>query len=359
VDELSRKLDALRRVALRDGAGALRLRGLDWTSWITCGGSMAVLLAAETGIAEVVVTPDRAVVVTDDIERARLEAEEIPGGLEVVASRWWERGAADAFVNEVRGGAPVVSDRPRTGELPLPGEAVALRRTLAPEELDRYRALGRAAAEAVTDALLAAEPGWTGFRLAGASAEALWSRGIHPALALVAGEERLPVHRHPTPSAEKLGGRAMLVVCARRHGLYANLTRFVYFRPPTADEERLTEDVARIEIAALDASRPGVTLGEVFDALAGAYAGAGHRGAEERHHQGGPCGYLSRDAIAVPGSTIPLAPGGAVAWNPSLPGAKIEDTMVLGPDGLENLTADPRWPTTDVGGRARPIPLVR
>ena len=44
----------------------------------------------------------------------------------------------------------------------------------------------------------------------------------------------------------------------------------------------------------------------------------------------------------------------AFAFNPSFQGIKIEDTFLLGPDGLENLTVDPGWPTFDVAGRQRP-----
>lgn len=357
--ELSRKLEAVRRVLVAEGLAGLRLRGLDWFAWLTCGGSAAVLLAAETGVAEVLVTADRAEVLTDDIERARLEAEEVPAGLDVSSRRWWDAAAAEARVAALCGGGAVASDRPRAGERPLPAALWPVRSALGPEELERYRALGRDAAEAMTETLRAAEPRWTGFALAGAGARALWERGIHPALTLVGDARRLPVHRHATASAEPLGDRAMLVFCARRHGLYANLTRFVYFRPPSPDEARLTADVARVEAAGLAASRPGATLGAVLDALVRAYAAAGHPGEEARHHQGGSCGYLSRDVVATPTSQVTLVEGGAVAWNPSLPGAKIEDTFVVTAGGHENLTVDPGWPVTAVDGRARPAVLVR
>jgi Xaa-Pro aminopeptidase len=357
--ELQRKLEAVRGVLAAERLGALRLRGVDWFAWLTCGGSAAVLLTTDAGVAEVLVTPDRAEVLTDDIERARLEAEELPEGLGVFSRRWWDALAADAHVAQVCRGAPVASDRPRDGERPLPPALLAARWSLGPEELARYRALGRDAAEAMTEALLAAEPGWTGHRLAGEGALALWARGIHPALTLVGDARRLPVHRHPTASADRLGDRAMLVFCARRHGLFANLTRFVSFRPPTADEARLTADVARVEAAGLAASRPGATLGGVLDALVAEYAAAGHPGAEALHHQGGSCGYLSRDVVATPGSTVTLLESNAVAWNPSLPGAKVEDTFVVTAGGVENLTVDPRWPVARIEGRDRPLPLVR
>ena len=139
----------------------------------------------------------------------------------------------------------------------MPAELVARKRRLLPDELERYRALGRDAAEAMTEVLKRAEPDWTEWQLAGAGAEALWRRGIEPTLTLVGGEQpraRLSSrHRHPGADRD----RAMLVFCGRRHGLYANLTRFVYFREPTAEEEKLIEHVARVEAVTFAVSRPG------------------------------------------------------------------------------------------------------
>jgi Xaa-Pro aminopeptidase len=359
VSELERKLGVVREVMLRHDLGAVRLRGLDWTAWATCGASAAVLLTAETGVAEVLVAPGGAWVLTDVVEEERLRAEELPRGLEVVARAWWDGEGATRFAAEVAGGRAIASDRPAGGERPLPRALPAARATLLPEELARYRALGRDAAEAATEVLSAAGAGWSGLDLAGAAAEALWSRGIHPALTLVGCARRLEAYRHPTPTGDRLGGRAMLVLAARRHGLHANLTRFVSFRTPPREERERAAAVARVEAAALEASRPGASLGTVFDAVVAAYAREGHPGEEARHHQGGPCGYRSRDALATPGSPEVLAGDGAVAWNPSLPGAKIEDTVVVRPRGVEILTCDPRWPTAEVAGRARPEVLVR
>jgi Xaa-Pro aminopeptidase len=359
VPELEVKLARVRALLEQYKLGAVRLRGVDWFAWATCGGSNVVLLTTDVGVAEVLITREGAWVLTDAIEAARMEQEEVPPGLPVWSCPWAERGQREAFINEKRAGRPVASDRPSGLEVALPAELVASRHSLLPAELERYRALGRDAAEAMTDVLLAARPEWTGWQLAGAGAEALWARGIHPALTLVGEERRLPLHRHATASRERLGARAMLVFCARRHGLFANLTRFVYFQAPSATERQLARDVARVEAVAFQASRPGVTLGEVYAAIVEAYAACGHRGAEAFHHQGGSCGYLSRDDVAGPGSTVLLQPNNAIAWNPSLTGAKIEDTAVVSGSGLELLTVDPRWPTFQMDGRARPELLVR
>ncbi|MFN2546960.1 MAG: M24 family metallopeptidase [Myxococcales bacterium] len=356
--ELERKL-AIVRAAMR-GAGlkGVRLRTTAWFAWATCGGSNVVLLTSDSGVAEVLITESLACVLTDEIEAARLRHEELPPGLTIEACRWIDRpGAWDAAVKERTEGGAVASDAPAAGEVLLP-KALS-RAPLQPEELERYQRLGADAAEAMTEVLQAARPEWTGYRLAGAGAEALWGRGIEPALTLVAGERRLPIYRHATANRDKLGARAMLVFCARRHGLFANLTRFVYFRRPTKEEQTIDGAVAGVEADALDALRPGATLGALYDVLAASYARHGHAGQERAHHQGGTCGYGSRDSIALPRSAVEIRPDEAVAFNPSLPGAKIEDTFVVREGGLQLLTVDRRWPARTVRGRPRPDLLVK
>ena len=359
VSELDTKLGLVRAALSANNLGGVRLRGVDWFAWATCGGSNVVILSSETGVAEVLVTADRAWVLTDEIEAARLQAEELPDGLEVWAGPWNAGDARQQFVDEQLGGRAVASDRPAAGEAPLPSELVAAKRRLLPTEIDRYRALGREAAEAMTEVLQRAALEWTEYQLAGAGAEALWRRGIHPTLTLVGGERRVPIYRHATATAEPIGARAMLVFCGRRHGLYANLTRFVYFRPPTSEERRLIDDAAVVEAAAFAASTPGSTVEAGYDAIVAAYARAGHPGQERFHHQGGTCGYLGREVVGRPGVGTPLEANTALAWNPSLPGAKIEDTALTTDAGIELLTVDPAWPTQTVEGRPRPDVLVR
>jgi hypothetical protein len=46
-----------------------------------------------------------------------------------------------------------------------------------------------------------------------------------------------------------------------------------------------------------------------------------------------------------------------IAFNPSLPGIKLEDTFLIRGDGLENLTFDPAWPAVTHDGRQRALPL--
>jgi Xaa-Pro aminopeptidase len=233
------------------------------------------------------------------------------------------------------------------------------KRTLMSEEIMRYRTLGKSAAEAMTETMLEVEPGWTECDVAAAGAANLWKRNIHPTLTLVAGESRMSRYRHPTPTLAKVGNSLMLVFCARKHGLYANLTRFIYFKTPGPFIEKLHEQAAVVEAIALDSSKANRSLGDVYREIKIAYSAIGYPDEIARHHQGGLCGYLSREVVAKPDCVDKIPADCAFAWNPSFPGTKIEDTFSLSEGKLENLTFDLTWPIREVEDRMRPTYLVR
>lgn len=284
---------------------------------------------------------DRVRVFTNEADR--LVAEELPTGLDLERVPWHGT-LIDA--------APDDAD-----ERALAAELRAARGVLLPTEAERYTRLGVDAATAMTAALTAADPAESERAIAARLAAELWLRGIEPVVLLVAGEERLP-HRHPLPTAAPVSSRAMAVVCGRRHGLIANLTRWVRFRPATAVEQDAAARIRDVEAAFFAASVPGRTFGEVLAEGAAAYARAGFDGSEwQRHHQGGAAGYNGRDPRALPGLEERVQDGQAFTWNPSAPGAKIEDTVLISAGRVSVLTVDPAWPTSPHGVLERPDEL--
>lgn len=356
-EEVSIKLQLIRQSLAQTDAQAVHLSGTDWFAWVTAGADNSVLLTAETGVAEVLVTLEEAWIITSAIEAQRLKDEELPANFQLHVTSWADTNAPRKFICNVTGDGKILSDRPIANlEGSLPASLIQQKRIMLPSELERYRQVGRKASEAMTEVLKAAEPTWTEYQLAGAGAEALWSRGLHPALTLVAGERRLPLYRHPIPTGEQIGRMAMMVFCARGYGLYANLTRFVSFGTLSDESSKLHHQVQEIETVALELSKPGVALKEVYQGLLTTYKQKGFANAIYEHHQGGSTGYLAREVVANPCTSDALANNMVVAWNPSLAGAKIEDTFVIQEDGnLENLTFDANFPSINVQGRLRPI----
>ncbi len=70
----------------------------------------------------------------------------------------------------------------------------------------------------------------------------------------------------------------------------------------------------------------------------------GFPGEERFHHQGGPTGYGEREWVATPAGTEVVVNNQAFAWNPSIRGGKVEDTVILRDGVIENLTPTPELP---------------
>lgn len=356
--EIANKLAIVRAAIARYKYGAVRLRGVDWFAWATAGLDNVVILTTETGIAELVITADQAFIVTDSVEVDRLRDQGIPTEYQLWATSWTTPHLLNQAVREWSNATLVASDRPGQGEVGLPPELVAAKLRLVPEEIARYQALGRTTAQIMTKVLSAAKPEWTEFQLAGAAAAELWSHGIHPALTLVGGERRLPLYGHLPATHEPIGQRAMLVVCARQGGLYANVSRYIHFRPETAAERASYEQVIAIEAEMIAAAQIGSTVGAVYDATVVAYTKRGVVEQMQRLHQGGTTGYRSREVVARPGEPTIIEANTAMAWNPSLAGVKIEDTIIRSAAGVEVLSVDPAWPSVEYAGLHRALPLV-
>ncbi len=326
-------------------------------AWVTGGGSSGIDLGTDLGVASVVVGREGAWVATSPIESDRLAEEEIQvEGLEVVTTPWAEGGLPDLDVLRGRVGtdAPAAGD---PGWVNLQEEVRRERMLLDDSELERYRALGPEAAEAVEEVCAELRPGTTEVELAAEVARAALRRRIQPVVLLVGADERLARHRHPLPTSNRIEREVMVVICGERGGLFANLTRFVRFAEPDDAALRRHATVARVLDAAIAATVPGRTYGEVFADITEAYAAAGHPGEWTRHHQGGVTGYASRELIATPGEQEPVSLGHAVTWNPSVPSAKCEDTVLITPAGPELVTQTPSWPRKPAEGSTTGLAL--
>ena len=324
----------LRHERLAELLGRRRLDGLVLRrprnfAWLTGGAESRVDRALETGVAELHVTADAIAVHTTNIEAERFRTEQTPWA-EVVAHPWHERRA------ELPGA--LGSDAPAPGEADVGPEVDALRRVLDADAIEQLRAVGRDARAAIEEAAAAVAPGLSEHEIAGVLSGACERRGLFPSVLLVGADERIVAHRHPMPDQGVVERRALMAVSAARGGLYANLTRLVELdelAPETARRVAATNDIL---VGMRDATRPGRPLSDVFADCRRLYAEAGYPDQWQLHHQGGSTGYASREVIATPDTHDVVEVGQAFAWNPSITGAKAEETFVLTEAGPEVVT---------------------
>jgi antitoxin VapB len=305
------------------------------------------------------VTTDRQILITNNIEAPRMDKEEAltTQGWEFRVEPWYKAGDV---VAELTHNLIIGADLSLPGATNLVDEISHLRANLTPEEGERFRSLGRLCAQAIESAARSVRPGQSEHAIAGLLSGEAEHRGVQATVNLIATDERIFDYRHPLPTAKKLVRYAMLVLCGRKQGLVCSVTRFVHFGRLSDEIRRKAEAVAHIDAAMIAATRPGRKLGEIFASAIDAYAQQGYADEWKLHHQGGPAGYEPREYIATPDSTEQVLAGQVYAWNPSISGTKSEDTVLVGESGNEILTHIPDWPviTVEVGGGALERPAI-
>src|SRR6266516_3012008 len=193
-EEIQEKTERLTRLAFDEGLAGVLINSQPNFSWLTAGGTNGVDQSREAGVGTLLVRRDgRRFVLANKIEMARLMQEEINGqGYEPVQFGWEEEKANPALVTELARSL-MNDDLPLGSDLPLGGEARPIesaiaraRYRLTVSEIDRFKLLGRDA-----------------------------------------GDDRRMLFRHPVPTDRRWEKVLMIVVCARRSGLIASLTRIV------------------------------------------------------------------------------------------------------------------------------------
>ena len=356
--ELEAKHDRIAQFLDDRNLDALVIGRLANFAWATGGRDGFIMIAGEHAAAHLIYTPDEKALVADRIEMPRFQDEEglVPPEWTPIAPHWHVDRPQVINWNTVAQGKRTGSDCEIPGAKKLTGDIARLRYQLLPEEIVRYRTLGQAAAQVLEEAAHAIAPGMTEHAIAGTIAGKAIARGLQAALTLVATDERIFKYRHPIPTAKTLDKYAMLVLCARQHGLICSVTRFVHFGAIPAEIQEKSGACAQVDAAFILGSEPGRPASDIFADAANEYAKAGYADEWRFHHQGGACGYESRDYKASPVSTEVVQLDQAFAWNPSIAGVKSEDTTLVTAEGIEVLSAaSAEWPMISVEWQGKSI----
>jgi Xaa-Pro aminopeptidase len=326
---------------------ALLLKKAANVAWLSGGGQTYINLATDGGVGSLLVTPSGRYLLTDVIEAERLRDEEGfgEGGWEIIAESWHE---GKTRLAELTAGLRVGTDSQVEQMADVGGDVARLRWMLTAPEIERFRELGADAGVAIGEAAKRVCAGMTEYEIAGMLADSTYRRGAVPIVVLVATDDRIAQRRHPLPTGKRIERSAMLVLCARRYGLIASVTRMVHHGPVPQELRRALKAAATVDAITVRATRPGAIAGDIFARLQQAYETVGYPGEWRYHHQGGLAGYEPREYVATPTSAQIVEAPQAFAWNPSVPGAKSEDTFLVTASGAELLTPTPGWPQLQI-----------
>ncbi len=357
--ETTVKQHRLEQFLERHGLDGVLLQHRENFAWITNGRDNHVPGNTSDGVAAILATREGRMCFTNEIEAPRMRQEELAGtGIEVISVPWHDRTAAASKLKDVIAGRRFASDTDgmQTGLRALPSDFAELRWSLTDEEIARYREGAKRLAKAVEATCRAVDFGASEHEIAGLLDFHVRRAGLTPTVTLVAADERISLYRHPIPTEKNVERYAMLVSCAAYKGLISCVTRFVCFGPMPELEKR-QQSLAHIDAAINLSTKPGRTLGELFVILQHAYAEQGYKDEWRKHHQGGPTGYLNREAVAYPDSDVKVRSNQPFAWNPSITGTKSEDTILCTDEGIEVLTiCSNDWPTITGKFNGRELP---
>jgi Xaa-Pro aminopeptidase len=344
--ESTLKLERARSLLEKHQVDGLLLRRVSSFAWATCGAASYINTATSEGGASLLITRQHSYLLTTNIEAPRLEQEaHLAGqGWEFCISPWMDPQAA---LTRLTKDQKWIADVPFPGARDISAELARLRASLTPFEADRFRHLAGLCAEAMDAAARAVRPGMSEYQIAALLGSAAQLRGVQPIVNLIATDERVFRFRHPLPTEKKLERYALLVLSGRKWGLVCSISRLVHFGAIPLDLQDRMAGTIQVNAALIANTRPGCSLGEIFQAGQTAYAAVGFPDEWQNHHQGGVVGYEPREYLGLPGSVDQVSIGQALAWNPSI-AAKVEDTILVGAEDNEILTLIPGWPVVTV-----------
>jgi Xaa-Pro dipeptidase len=365
--EVDEKLARVRGLIDAHGLSGALFTRQPTVSWITAGLEDVIIRNADPGFVWALVLPDTALLVTQNIEARRVEAEEHPGdlGFELVEVPWQEE-PFDSRIAAICDPERLANDGFGPGR-PMTAELQRLRLSLTAGERDRYDGLGRDACAALESSLRTVEHGISERELAARVVAALERHSILPSVLLVGADDRHMQFRHPSVSDASIKREVLAVIVGVRGGLHIAATRTASLARPDATLLERHRAACETEARMIAATRPGASYGDALQAGIEAYERLGYHDEWRHHYQGGPIGYGPREfgpaPLAQPNAftTYAVELHQACAWNPTVQGAKSEDTFLVEEAGNRVLTVSDTWPTiaveTDDGPVTRPAIL--
>ena len=348
--EIETKTARLIEFLEREGVAGVLLNGQHNFAWVTGGASNGVDHSRDNGVASILITRSgERFLLANRIEMPRMLAEEVSEkDFQPVDYSWQDEKSSSRWLIDLAkdlASGDVVTDIVLDPATPaVEGSISQVRRSLTAPEIERFRSLGRDAAVALDDVFDQIARGQSELEIASLMRSELDRYNIRSVVTLVAADDRIAKYRHPVPTSNKLEKTVMLVSCARRNGLIVGLTRIATIGTASSDLFERTEGAAFVNATLWNATKEGVSGRELYDAAAKAYADAGFADEIDKHHQGGAAGYRTREWVAHPSSSDTIGPDQAFAWNPSITGTKVEETVIVSGGRCEVITASHKFP---------------
>ena len=332
LNDFRSKVQDLRDIINSKKTEGLKIDSQKNFSYLT-GGNGYIGFASTASCATIIVTLKKLYLVANNIESQRLYEEQLDKNKDVVIMEypWYEESKKQELISQI------VEEKKLLDEAEVADEISSLRTKLSDHNKEELRILCKESAIIVENICKDLNADITENELAGEISKRLWEANIEPITILIGFDERAEKYRHPVFVGNKLKNYALVAICTRRNGLICSLTRNVLL---TSDDKMIEkhEKCAYVDAVFTSNIVAGEKLSDVFLKGVSAYEEVGYEGEYKHHHQGGLTGFMAREIKANVDTHHLIRVGEAYAFNPSIQGAKTEDTVLLTDNELEVLT---------------------
>ncbi len=366
-EEISAKVEKLKNWMKENNLGGMLFTQVRNVNWITAGrANTQIVLNKDVGAASLLIMEDgKKYLIANRSEAPRMMDESLKGlGYELKFYPWYEanpvKDIRGELITEIAGNRRIGSDIPYPQTILMDDKFQPLRYQLMPTEIRRYRWICEQTTDAVAEVCKRLMPGMNEFEIEAMTADEIRSRGIMPTVLLIGVDQRIYNYRHALPFGDTLKDYAMVNVVAEKWGMPVAVTRFVHFGPLPDDLQNKLEKTAIVNAHYEQSTRAGESCETIWENMKKWYAEVGFEGEWMKHHQGGAIGYNDREYVIYPGIDKVVHDNQAFAWNPTITGAKVEETILVHSDGAEVLTKSKGWPMVNVelDGKIYPQPSI-
>ena len=348
LEEIEIKTVKLRQLINRKQLSGILLSSQTNFLWLTGGRRNEVIKNYDISLVYLFITKDDKYLISSSSDSARVMDEELSGlGFNLIKYDWYNQSPIN-IISKHYPAAKIGADFYDPNLEFLEDDLARLRIDLTKSEIDRIRKFCMDYSMFFTDFCLQLKPGFLEEEIAYDFTYRLLKKGIRVPVILVGSDERVFKYRHPVATSKKVEKYILLATVAERDGVNISVSRSVYFGKAPEDLNKRQEAVNYIEAIYCSKSKPGEKLKNILESGKEAYKGVSYENEWKNHTQGGIVAYQPREVLATESCDLQLSSNNLVSWNPTVPGAKAEDIILIKDNGAEQLSIDKRWPCSEI-----------
>lgn len=341
------KEQRIREMLAQLGYHSLLLTRRENFAWLSCGHKAVVSYVSETSPVFLLITPSKKYAIGQNMDLPRTFEEELDGqGYEPVSLPTFGKSPLEKAVELAEG--RLAADDCLAGIDNIAADILKIHEPFTPEEMERYDQVCKESAAIVKDLALWVKPGVTERQMLAKMWGMYLEQGFEGDCMFIVSDDRIKHYRHGVSSDKPIEKHLLIAPAVYKAGLHVQFTRTIHFGEPPADIRKRHDAVSAIHAAVLNMTYPGVRLASMRQKVFDLFDRFGYPEEKTNHMHGGPTGYHNSypgrcddpQAVAVANMVF--------TWYITVKGAKSEETVLLGENGINIASDNHDWPMMDL-----------